>query len=525
MNVKRLLQIVLAGSALALGALPAADGGLDPDTILKPLAQNWPTFNGDYSGKRYSALSQINQSNVRELTVKWILQPQSVGIKSMPLMVDGRLYFTTPDNVWAADAKTGDIIWHYFRESQGDHIGNRGVGMLGDSLFFETPDCHLVCLNAKDGKVKWNIVLADPKLGYFATMAPLIIRHHVIVGVSGDVTDIPGFLESVRPEDGTVEWRWNTEPAVGEPGAETWPHASDAISHGGGMTWMTGTYDPGLNQLYWGIGNPNPVLDGKIRPGDNLYTCTVVSLDPDTGKLIWHYQVSPHDTHDWDATQTPIIFDDDVNGVHRKLLAQASRNGYFFVLDRTTGEHILTKPFIYTDWAKGIDSRGTPIPNPAKEPRPDGTLVSPGSDGATNWMAPSFDPETRMVYVSARRLWSIFYMTAEGKPEGWAGRDRNLWANSVVEAIDYQTGDIRWKHEIGDGEGSAGMLTTAGKLLFTGDNANNLLALDPETGRTLWHVNTGGKMMGAPSTYEIDGQQYLLTPTANLILAWTLPQK
>jgi alcohol dehydrogenase (cytochrome c) len=206
------------------------------------------------------------------------------------------------------------------------------------------------------------------------------------------------------------------------------------------------------------------------------------------------------------------------------LLAQASRNGYFFVLDRTTGEHILTKPFIYTNWAKGIDSRGEPIPNVEKEPKPDGTLVSPGSDGATNWMAPSFDPESKLFYFSARRLWSIFYMTAEGKPEGWAGRDRNLWANSVVEAVDYRTGDVRWTHEIGEGEGSAGMLTTAGKLLFTADNSSNLLALDPATGKTLWHVNLGGKMQGAPSTYEVDGVQYLLTPTSNLIVAWTLPQ-
>ena len=522
--MRRTLKPVLAACLAAVLCL-AADGGLDPALLTHPLATDWPTFNGDYSGKRYSALSQINQSNVNTLTLKWIIQAQSVGIKSTPLMVDGRLYYTTPDNVWAADARTGEVIWHYYRESQGDHIGNRGVGMYHDSLYFETPDCHLICLNAKDGKVRWDIELADHKLGYFSTMAPLIIRDHVIVGVSGDVTDIPGFLESVRPDNGKVEWRWNTEPAIGEPGAETWPHASDAITHGGGMTWMTGTYDPELNQLYWGIGNPNPVLNGKIRPGDNLYTCSIVSLNPDTGKLNWHFQASPHDTHDWDAVETPVVFDDEYNGVHRKLLAQASRNGYFFVLDRTTGEHVLTAPFIYTNWAKGIDSRGEPIPNPEKEPKPDGTLVSPGSDGATNWMAPSFDPATGLFYFSARRLWSIFYMTAEGKPEGWAGRDRNLWADSVVEAMDYKTGDIRWKHEIGDGEGSAGMLTTAGNLLFTADNSGNLLALDPASGKTLWHMNLGGRMQSAPTTYELDGQQYLLTPTSNVILAWILPRK
>lgn len=501
-----------------------ADEGLNPQVLLKPLSNAWPTFNGDYSGRRFSSLSQINQQNVDKLTLAWVLQAQSVGIKSTPLQVNGNLYFTTPDNVWAANARTGRILWHYYRESTGDHIGNRGVGMYGDSLYFETPDCHLISLNAKDGSVRWNIELADPKLGYFSTMAPLVIRNHVIVGVSGDVTDIPGFLESVEPETGKVEWRWNTEPKPGEPGSETWPQGTDAISHGGGMTWMTGTYDPELNQLYWGIGNPNPVLNGQIRKGDDLYTCSIVSLNPETGKLNWHFQPSPHDTHDWDAVQTPVVFDDEYQGVHRKLLAQASRNGYFFVLDRTTGEHILTAPFIPTDWAKGIDSRGEPIPNPEKEPRPDGTLVSPGSDGATNWLAPSFDPDTKLFYVSARRLWSIFYMTAEGKPEGWAGRDRNLWANSVLEALDYQTGKVRWQHEIGDGEGSAGILTTAGNLLFTADNADNLMALDPATGKTLWHVYLGARMQTGPTTYELDGRQYLLTMAGSNIFAWTLPR-
>ncbi len=503
----------------------AADLGLKPQDLQKPLGQDWPSFNGDYSGQRHSKLAQINQANVQHLTLAWILQPQSVGMKSTPLEVNGYLYFTTPDNVWAADARTGQIIWHYYRESQGDHIGQRGVGMYGDWLFFETPDCRLVSLNAKDGSVRWNIELADPKLGYFATMAPLVVRSHVLVGVSGDVTDIPGFLESVNPETGKIEWKWNTEPAAGEPGAETWPQGTDAIKHGGGMTWMTGTYDPELNQVYWGIGNPNPVLNGDIRKGENLYTCSIVSLNPDTGKLNWHFQASPHDTHDWDAVQTPVLIEDEYKGVHRKLLAQASRNGYYFLLDRTTGEHIVTAPFIETDWAKGIDSRGEPIPNPSKEPKPDGTLVSPGSDGATNWMAPTFDPAAGLFYVSARRLWSIFYMTAEGKPEGWAGRDRNLWANSVLEALDYKTGAVRWKHEIGEGEAVAGMLSTDGNLIFTADNANNLLALDPASGKTLWHVNLGSRMQNGPSTYQLDGRQYLLTAAGGSILAWVLPKE
>jgi alcohol dehydrogenase (cytochrome c) len=249
-----------------------------------------------------------------------------------------------------------------------------------------------------------------------------------------------------------------------------------------------------------------------------------VALDVDSGKLKWYFQPSPHDTHDWDAVQTPVLFDDRYNGVTRKLLAQGSRNGYFFVMDRTTGEHILTKPFIPTNWSSGIDTHGIPRPNPAKEPKPDGVLVSPGSDGATNWMAPSYSPDYGMFFVSARRLWSVFYMTAEGKPEGWAGRDRNLWAESVLEGIDTKTGDVKWKKELGEGEDTAGILTTAGKLLFTADNADNLMALDPETGKTLWHVNVGGRMAASPMTYELDGRQYVLTPIGNVIFAWALPK-
>ncbi|HXS97336.1 MAG TPA: acido-empty-quinoprotein group A [Candidatus Limnocylindrales bacterium] len=518
------MRIQLAAVLLAATVALAADG-LDPAALLKLPTDTWPTYNGDYSGRRYSPLSQINQSNVGQLTVAWVAQMRSVAIKSTPLLVNGILYFTTPDNVWAVDARTGHNIWHYLRESKGDHIGQRGVAMYKDWLYFETPDCHLISLNAKDGSVRWDIELADPALGYFATMAPLVIRDHVLAGVSGDVTDLPGFLDSIDPVTGKVQWRWYSEPKPGEPGSETWPQGPDAIGHGGGMTWMTGTYDPSLNLTYWGIGNPNPVLNGAGRRGDNLYTCSIVALDPDTGKLKWHYQPSPHDTHDWDAVQTPVLYDDVVNGVRRKLLAQGSRNGYFFVLDRSTGEHVLTKPFVPTNWSLGLNAQGQPQPNPAKEPKPDGVLVSPGSDGATNWMAPSYDPDYGLFFLSARRLWSMFYMTAEGKPEGWAGRDRNLWAESILEAIDTKTGNVKWSKELGDGEGKGGLLTTAGKLLFASDNSDNLMALDPESGKVLWHVGVGGQLVASPMTYELDGRQYVLTPIGSVIFAWALPVK
>jgi acido-empty-quinoprotein group A len=511
-------------SSLAISALSLSAQALDPAAATKPPTDTWASYNGDYSGQRHSPLKQINTSNVGAITLGWVFHTHTATVKSTPLLVNGILYFTVPDHIWAVDARTGRQVWHYHYNSDGgDHIGNRGVGMYGNWLYFATPDAHLVSLNAKDGTLRWKVQLADVKLGYFATVAPLVIGNHIIVGVSGDVTDVPGFLESVDPETGQMQWRWYSQPKKGEPGSETWPKDTDAIEHGGGMTWITGSYDPDLNLLYWGTGNPNPVLAGEGRPGDNLYTCTIVALNPDNGKLAWHFQPSPHDVHDWDAVQTPVLFDADFHGTKRKLLAQASRNGYFFVLDRTTGKNLLTAPFIESNWASGIDSIGRPIAKVDKYPKPDGSLVEPASDGSTNWMAPSFDPDTGLFYVSARRIFSVFYNTATGKPEGWGGRDRNLWENSVLQAIDYQTGKIRWSHELGDGSDVAGVLTTAGGLLFTADNSQNLLALDAATGKTLWHVNAGGGMESSPMTYELGGKQYVLTAVQDSVYVWTLP--
>ncbi len=510
---------------LAAGLQPTISSaqGLDPAALLKPATDTWPTYNGDYSGVRFSTLDQINAGNINSLTLAWALQTHGPTIKSTPLEVNGILYFTVPDNVWAVDARFGRIIWHYERRSEGDHIGNRGVAMYKNWLYVTTPDAHLVCLDAKDGTLRWIVELADPKLEYFSTMAPLVIRDHVIVGVSGDVTDVRGFLESIDPENGKIQWRWYTAPDPGQPGSETWPKDSDAILHGGGMTWMTGTYDPELNLLYWGTGNPNPVLAGEGRPGDNLYTCSIVALNPDTGKLVWYFQPSPHDVHDWDAVETPVLFDADFKGKGRKLLAQASRNGFFFVLDRTNGEHLVTAPFIDQTWASGVDSRGRPIAKPDATPSPDGALVEPGSDGSTNWMAPSFDRETGLFYVNCRRLFSVYYNTVTGKAEGWGGRDRILWANSTLRALDYRTGKVAWNHELGNGESLSGILTTAGHLLFSADNAGNLLALDPATGKTLWHLNAGGRMDASPMTYQFDGRQYLIVPVQDVLYAFALP--
>jgi acido-empty-quinoprotein group A len=526
-SLQRALDRVMVASVavlftLALRPSLVAAQGLDPAALLRPPADTWPTYNGDYSGARFSTLDQINAGNIHSLTLAWVFQTQGTTIKSTPLEVNGILYFSVPDNVWAVDARFGRMIWHYERKSEGDHIGHRGLAMYKNWLYFTTPDAHLVCLDAKDGSVRWIVELADPKLEYFSTMAPLVVHDHVIVGVSGDVTDVPGFLESIDPETGKIQWRWNTEPDPGQPGSETWPKDSDAILHGGGMTWMTGTYDAELNLLYWGTGNPNPVLAGEGRAGDNLYTCSIVALNPDTGKLAWYFQPSPHDVHDWDAVETPVLFDAEFKGKRRKLLGQASRNGFFFVLDRTNGEHLVTAAFIDQTWASGVDSRGRPIAKPEAAPSPDGALVEPGSDGSTNWMAPSFDPQTGLFYVNCRRLFSVFYNTVTGKAEGWGGRDRILWANTTLRALDYRTGKVVWNHELGDGESLAGILATAGHLLFSADNSGNLLALDPTTGKTLWHLNAGGRMQASPMTYELEGRQYLIMAVQNILYAFAL---
>jgi alcohol dehydrogenase (cytochrome c) len=502
-------------------ALIVAASALLPLLIWGASANDWPSYNGDYSGARYSPLTQINRNNIGSLTLAWAAQLRFT-IKSTPLEVNGVLYLTVPDHVFALDARTGRTIWHYARESKGDHYGHRGVGMYGDWLYFTTPDCHLVSLNAKDGTVRWDIEIADPKLGYFSSMAPLVVHDRVLVGVSGDLTNIPGFLDSRDPATGKIQWRWYSRPGKGEPGSETWPKDTNAISQGGGMTWMTGTYDPDLNLIYWGIGNPNPVFLGNQRKGDNLYTDSIVALDPDTGKLKWYFQTSPHDTHDYDAVQTPILVDDTDKGAKRKLLVQGNRNGFLFVLDRATGKNILAKPFVPTTWSSGIDELGRPRPRADMEPTPDGVLVSPGSFGATNWGSQSFDPIAGLFYLSARRSWDAFYTDIQGQQVGWGGKHFLLESQSVVEAIDYRTGEIRWRHEIGSGESDAGILTTAGQILVTGDNDQNVLVLDPATGKTLWHVSVG-RMIASPMTYALDGRQYILTAAGGSVFVWKLP--
>jgi len=526
MRAKQLLLTSL------LAALPVIAQTLDPAKLLQLPTDTWPTYNGDYSGRRFSPLKQINASNITSLAPVWMYRI-NVGplrgiagaqIKSTPLEVDGILYFTIPDNVWAVDARTGEEIWHYGWVDKGGHlVGQRGVGMYGNWLYFLTPDGWFISLNAKDGKERWKMQIADPKLQYFTTMAAMIVGNHVIVGVGGDAMDVPGYLEARDPETGALQWRWNTEPKPGEPGSETWPNAG-AMEHGGGMTWLPGTYDPELNLLYWGTGNPNPVYAGQGRKGNNLWTCSIVALNADTGKLVWYFQGSPHDTHDWDNVETPVLFDAEWNGKKRKLLAQAARNGYFFVLDRTNGKNLVSAPFVGTNWAKGVDEKGQPIPNTKKQPQPDGALLNTNAGGGTNWFPPSFDPETGLFYVNAVKGYSLVYLTdTSEKPEGYGGNGRNLWAESALEAIDYRTGKICWSHDFpGRGGVSSGILTTAGHLLFSGDPSGNLIAWDPASGRPLWHFHLLAPVTNGPMTFTLGGRQYLIVGAGDTLYAFAL---
>ncbi len=363
--------------------------GVDHATLLHPPGDTWPQYHGTYDGQRHSKLDQVTPKNVGKLSLAWAFQTnQAMDIKATPLVVDGVMYFSVPDKIWAIDALSGKQIWTYtYPPNHGLHIGNRGLGMYKNSLFFLVPDGHLVSLNAGDGKVRWVVPVADATKGYWTSMAPLVIGNHVLVGTSGDFDNLVGYLRSVDPETGKTQWQWNATPPLGTPNATT-----------GGNTWMTGTYDPDLNLLYWGTGNPTPVLTGSTRPGDNLYTCSIVALNPDTGKLVWAFQPSPHDTHDWDASEVPVLVDGSFAGKPRKMLLQGSRNGYFFVLDRTNGTSLLTTPFGPVNWTLGVDKKGQPIPNPAKEPAQDGRLIAPDEGGMANFRSPSFDPATGIIH-------------------------------------------------------------------------------------------------------------------------------
>ena len=531
------LAIVCGGVSVVIGQTPA---------------DSWPTYHGDFSGRRFSTLKQITTTNVKSLTLAWAYRlnvsragaivggegpdqlpagvPATMTIKSTPLMRNGILYFSVPDHVWAIDARTGREVWHYaWKTRGGDHIGNRGVGIFNTWLYFLTPDNYFVSLDVATGRERWHHEIASMKREYFSTTAPITIGRQVIVGVGGDALDIPGFLESRDPENGEVIWQWNTTPRPGQRGAETWPDEY-AMSSGGGMPWLPGTYDADLNLYYFGTGNPNPVLTGQSREGDNLWTCSIVALNPDTGKMVWAYQVTPHDTHDWDAAQTPVLIDGTINGRPRKLVAQASRNGYFIVLDRTNGEHILTSKMIDSaNWVQSINAKGQPIRNPKKDAIVAGALVSPNTSGATNWPPPSFSPDTGLFYVGTTQTFSILYLTdTDKRPQGWAAAERNMGnIGSALKAIDYQTGKVRWSRPLaitatGSMGGAMGLLSTAGGLVFGNDGGGNFVSYDAQTGTPLWHAGLGVNTSNGPETFLLDGKQFIVVGAGDTLYAFSL---
>jgi alcohol dehydrogenase (cytochrome c) len=503
---------------LTLNSWPMTAQELNDGMLLRPSTDSWPQYHGTYNGQRHSSLTQITPQNVRNLSLAWAFQTrQSRDIASSPIVVNGVLYFSVVNNVWAVDVRSGRQIWQYTYPETGLGIplGNRGVAMYKDWIFFQTKDAHLVSLNAKDGSVRWIVEIADVTKGYWTTAAPLVVKNHVLVGVSTDFDNLPGYLRSVDPETGGTQWQWNAAPGRGKDNPD---------GFGGGSPWIPGTYDPDLNLIYWGTGDPNPVLNGPARPGDNLYTCSIVALNPDTGELVWAFQPSPHDTHDWDAVEVPVLVDANFRGTSRKMLMQASRNGYFFVLDRTTGKNLLTTPFVYVNWALGVDSQGRPIPNPDKEPKPDGVLIAPDEAGGTNFRSPSVDPKRGLFVVSAWEGYGLYFHNSEKHGDyGWAGEDFSVWGKPFIAAIDYQTGKIRWKEDLSGLLFGGGILTTASGLTFTGDSSGNFLAFDTATGKMLWHSGMGGRVHTSPISYELDGRQYVLTSAGGVMFAWTLP--
>jgi alcohol dehydrogenase (cytochrome c) len=555
MNVNHLFGIALFLFAplLTIGQ----ESGVTSQDLLQPLKDSWPTYNGDYTGKRYSALDQVNRETVKHLTLAWMSQvtpgpgssnPEMNGggarvivggegpgnlqmwagsIKCSMLEVDGILYFTMLDNAWAMDARSGRELWHYFWKTKGGtHIGNRGFGMWKNYLYMETPDDYLVSLDGKTGQERWHKMIADVNLGYFSTPAPIVIGNHVLVGTGNDI-DSPGFLQSFDPETGELQWKHYTVPMEkGDPGLETWG-SLDAARHGGAQTWMTGAYDPETNLYIFGTGNPTPAYTTGAR-GDqnNLFTCSLMAVNVDTGKMAWYFQTSPHDMHDYDSAQTPVLVDAMFHGKMRKLVLTAARNGYFFVLDRVTGEHLLTSKYgLMTNWARGLDAAGGPQHDPAKDSAVAGSLVSPGSGGTVNWEPPAFSPQTGLLYVYENDSYSFFYLT-DIDPRGSMGLGGNEEApvgtgGTYLTAIDYKTGKPAWRHRYYNSWIGGGVLATAGGLVFAGDTADSLVAHDAATGEPLWHTRIG-EVTNAPQTFMLDGHQYVICATGNQVWSFML---
>jgi alcohol dehydrogenase (cytochrome c) len=506
--------------------------------------QNWLTYSGSTMSQRYTTLSDITPENVKNLELQWQFQARSLEkFEATPLVVDGILYTVqAPNNVVALDAATGRIYWTYaFVPSRAARpcCGqvNRGLAILGDTLFMGTIDAHLIAIDAKSGKPIWNVAVANAAAGYALTHAPLVIKDKVIVGTAGGEYGIRGFLAAYDAKTGKEAWRFYTIPGKGEPGNETWK--GDSWQHGGASVWMTGSYDPALNLTYWGIGNPGPDWNGDQRAGDNLYSDCVVALNPDTGKLKWYFQFTPHDTLDYDAVQVPVLADMEWKGQPRKVMLWANRNGFYYVLDRTTGQFLTGKPFSTVNWAKGLDETGRPMRVNGVEPTAEGQRVYPGVQGATNWYSPSFSPRTGLFYIPAWDQYSSVFVKAptdytEGRryvgtsPRSVVGfqgaavnQRKEEEGYGAVRAIDPKTGEQKWEFKMLDVT-DAGILTTATDLLFSGGREGYFFALDGRSGELLWKANVGGAVASGPISYAVNGKQYIAVSAGNSLLVYGL---
>jgi alcohol dehydrogenase (cytochrome c) len=504
--------------------------------LVAPPQDDWPSYNGDYSGRRYSALDQINIDNVRRLRPQWVFHSaNSDSMEVTPVVVGGVMYITSANDAFALDARTGRVLWHHARplteglvdDASAHH--NRGVAVWHTRLYMETDNAHLLCLDAHSGHLIWDITYADTKLNYGATSAPLLVNDKVLVGTSGGDDGVRGFLAAFDALTGKLVWRFWTIPAPGEPGSGSWK--GDAYLHGGGTTWMPGTYDPQLNTVYWGTSNPAPDFVGDTRPGDDLYTDCVLALDADTGKLKWYFQFTPHDLYDYDATETPVLLDVTVDGQVRHLLVEANRNGFFYILDRSNGKFLSATPFVEKiNWATGIDANGRPL-RTGVQPTPQGTKVCPSMLGATNWFSPSYNPSTRLFYFLALEDCEMYFASSEkqiyrpGQTYYSTGTKRipRESAEKILLAFDVATGKPVWRYpQVGKGDSWGGTMTTAGGLVFFGDDAGEFEAVDARTGKALWHFNTGQGMHASPMCYAVDGVQYVSIAVGSDLFSFAL---
>ena len=523
----------LATLVLALASMMAAQVPYEQILKADSAPGSWLTYSGDYAGHRYCGLAAIHRDNVARLRPAWIYQTNDLNsFEASPIVAGGILYLSEPPSHAAAlDLRTGRPIWQFRRAVPSD-VGvccgqvNRGVAVLGGRVFLGTLDAHLLALDAKTGHLLWDVKVADYKQGYTITAAPLALRDQIVIGVSGGEYGIRGFLDAYDAATGARLWRFWTIPGAGEPGHETW--AGDTWKTGSAAAWLTGTYDPAANLLYWGSGNPGPDYNGDVRPGDNLYSESLLALDASTGKLKWHFQFTPHDTHDWDSNHVPVLLDADFQGKPRQLVSVANRNGFFYLFDRNTGEFLLGKPYAHQTWAKGLDDRGRPIMLPDTAPKPEGTIVYPGIHGATNWNSPSYSPETRLLYVAAREEGTVFYRaTAEYRAGSYfsAGGMRGipgLEPSGSIKALDPLTGAQRWEFAL-HSPPWAGVMSTAGGLVFGGTNEGNLFALDSASGKPLWDFQAGATVYSAPVCYEFEGREYIAVTAGHSLLAFTAP--